>query len=92
MQGVCCRQWPGGAGDGETLPPPFDLHGYPYASHGWHRGHSKSTLPPDFAKIPIVALSAYEKEDMGNEFFKLGFTHYLNKPFSKSYLMDAIHT
>ena len=47
---------------------------------------------PDFAKIPIVALSAYEKEDMGKEFFKLGFTHYLNKPFSKSDLMDAIHT
>ena len=47
---------------------------------------------PGFAKIPVVALSAYEKEDMGKEFFKLGFTHYLNKPFSKSDLMDAIHT
>jgi len=47
---------------------------------------------PGFAKIPVVALSAYEKEDIGKEFFKLGFTHYLNKPFSKSDLMDAIHT
>ena len=47
---------------------------------------------PGFAKIPVVALSAYEKEDMGKEFFKLGFTHYLNKPFSKTDLMDAIRT
>ena len=39
-----------------------------------------------------LALSAYEKEDTGKEFFKLGFTHYLNKPFSKSDLMDVIHT
>jgi len=39
-----------------------------------------------------LALSAYEKEGMGRKFFKLGFTHYLNKPFSKSDLMDVIHT
>ena len=47
---------------------------------------------PGFAKTPVVALSAYEKEDMGGEFYKLGFTHYLNKPFSKSDLIEAIHT
>jgi CheY-like chemotaxis protein len=47
---------------------------------------------PGLAKTPVVALSAYEKEDMGVEYYKLGFTHYLNKPFSKSDLMDAIHT
>ena len=47
---------------------------------------------PGFEKIPVVAFTAYDMKDSGQELLKLGFTRYLNKPFSKTDLLDTVHT
>jgi len=46
---------------------------------------------PGFENLPVVALTAYDMEDAGSELLKMGFTHYLSKPFSKPDLLNAIH-
>lgn len=47
---------------------------------------------PGFENLPVVALTAYDMKDAGSELLKMGFTHYLSKPFSKPDLLNAIHT
>lgn len=47
---------------------------------------------PGFENLPVVALTAYDMKGAENELLKMGFTHYLSKPFSKPDLLNAIHT
>lgn len=47
---------------------------------------------PGLEKIPVVAFTAYDIKDSGQELLKLGFTRYLNKPFCKQDLLHTIHT
>ena len=47
---------------------------------------------PGLEKIPVVALTAYDIKDSGQELLKLGFTRYLNKPFCKQDLLHTVHT
>ncbi len=47
---------------------------------------------PGFEKLPVVAFTAHDMKDSGEELLRLGFTRYLNKPFCKQDLLHTIHT
>jgi len=43
-----------------------------------------------YAKTPIVAVTAYAMESDKKEFLSCGCSHYLAKPFEKHELLDVI--
>ena len=43
-----------------------------------------------YAKVPIVALTAFAMRGDREEFLKAGCTHYLSKPFTKEKIVDLI--
>ncbi len=45
---------------------------------------------PEYASTPIIAVTAYAKEEDKTEFLKGGCTHYISKPFDKKELVNLI--
>lgn len=47
---------------------------------------------PEYKNTPIVAITGYTESEDELNFLKLGFSHYLAKPFSKKQIVELIQT
>lgn len=47
---------------------------------------------PQYKLTPIVAITGYTESEDQTNFIKLGFSHYLAKPFTKKQIVDLIQT
>lgn len=43
-----------------------------------------------YKDVPVIAVTAYAFKEDENRILKSGCTHYISKPFTKSYLLDTI--
>ena len=43
-----------------------------------------------YKDVPVIAVTAYAFKEDENRILKSGCTHYISKPFTKSYLLDKI--
>ena len=43
-----------------------------------------------YKDVPVIAVTAYAFREDENRILKSGCTHYISKPFTKSYLLDTI--
>ncbi|MEZ4698953.1 MAG: response regulator [Rhodothermales bacterium] len=46
---------------------------------------------PEYAKVPIIALTAYAMPGDRNRFINMGFDGYVSKPFTQKQLLDTIN-
>ena len=44
-----------------------------------------------YKDVPVIAVTAYAFKEDENRILKSGCTHYISKPFTKSYLLDTIN-
>lgn len=44
-----------------------------------------------YKDVPVIAVTAYAFKEDENRILKSGCTHYVSKPFTKSYLLDTIN-
>jgi len=46
---------------------------------------------PGYANVPIVAVTAFARDDDRTEFLSKGMSHYISKPFKQNELLDLLN-